>query len=182
MERWRSRGSPTGPSRQGGVVARCSRWPHCPATFEAVLAAVPTYRPDPIGVAPPPEFLARRLRAQALEAAWLLDLAGPGAAVLHGRLHRVPPPTAGICSPPAQPGQVLERHPPFPQGLSAVFGLSPGGSGPPTLGASVSAALVAADKGARATPRPGPVPGGSHHPSGVRPRPPGRFARPAHAA
>ena len=41
----------------------------------AVLAAVPTYRPDPMGVALPAEFLARRLRAQALEAAWLLDLA-----------------------------------------------------------------------------------------------------------
>ncbi len=58
--------------RGGGWVVPAST---VPSNVAGVLAAVPTYRPDPIGVGLPVEFLARRLRAQALEAAWLLDLA-----------------------------------------------------------------------------------------------------------
>ena len=63
--------------RGGGLVVPVAAAPSTaqPSNVAAVLAAVPTYRPEPIGVARPAEFLAHRLRAQALEAAWLLDLA-----------------------------------------------------------------------------------------------------------
>ena len=56
----------------GGWVVPASA---VPSNVAGVLAAVPTYRPDPMGIGLPAESLARRLRAQALEAAWLLDLA-----------------------------------------------------------------------------------------------------------
>ena len=56
----------------GGWVVPASA---VPSNVAGVLAAVPTYRPDPLGAELPAKSLARRLRAQALEAASLLDLA-----------------------------------------------------------------------------------------------------------
>lgn len=46
-----------------------------PDHITAVLAAVPTYHPSLAGTAPPADLAAHRRKVEALEAAWLLDLA-----------------------------------------------------------------------------------------------------------